>query len=133
MAILYSISAILADDSLDDESSEDSKCEQIEQLIPRLGWPNVLSELLKILGEDRRRRDYEVAAEVLWGAALDARDLPVNRVIALLYYRFDPSGDSEDNLVWSITSKLKRVDYLSEYDPVHDPAVQAELAVIKAG
>ena len=67
----------------------------------------------------------------LWGAALDGRDLPADRVIALLYHRLDPGDGGENNLAWSITSKLKRVGYLSDYDPLQDAAVRAELAVLR--
>lgn len=132
MTLPSHLDAILANDSLDDESSRESKCERIEQLVSARSWPTVLIALLDILSTDRRTRDYQVAAEVIWGAVLDGRPLPANRVIALLYHRFDPSGRAENNLVWSITSKLKGVDYLSEYNPLNDCEIQAELAKIKA-
>lgn len=134
MAALRDIEAILADDALDDESSDDSKCGRIEQLIGDVGWPTVRDSILALLADAaRRQRDHEVAAEVLWSAVLDGREMPADRVIALLYNRFDPCGNAEDNLVWSITSKLRGVDYLSEYKPLQDPGVQAELAAIRAG
>jgi hypothetical protein len=134
MAALVDINAVLADDALDDDSSDDSKCERIERLIGVVGWAAVRDNILAILADaGRRRRDHEVAAEVLWGAVLDGREMPADRVIALLYNRFDPRGDTEDNLVWSIASKLKGLDYLSEYQPLQDPGVQAELAAIRAG
>ena len=134
MAVLADMDAILADDVLDDESSEGSKCEEIERLIGRVDWSTVRDSILSVLADSgRRRRDHEVAAEVLWGAVLDGREMPADRVIALLYNRFDPRGEAEDNLVWSITSKLKRVDYLSDYEPLQDPGVKAELAAIRAG
>jgi hypothetical protein len=133
MSALGEIEAILADDWLDAEFAEDSKCERIEQLIDSAGWTAVLADILAILADGkRRRRDHEVAAEVLWGAVLDDREMPADRVVALLYNRFDPRGDAEDNLVWSMTSKLKGLDYLSAYDPLQDPNVQAELAAIRA-
>ena len=128
------IDAILADDTLDDESSVESKCERIERLIKGADWSEVLGCILALLTDaGRRRRDHEVAAEVLWSALLDRREMPADRVIALLYSRFDLRGDAEDNLVWSIASKLKGVSYLSEYQPLQDPGVLAELASIKAG
>jgi hypothetical protein len=43
------------------------------------------------------------------------------------HYRFDPRGDAEDNLAWSITSKLKGVGYLADYLALDDPGVQAEI------
>jgi hypothetical protein len=36
-AVAAAIDAILADDALDDESLDDSKCERIERLIERVG------------------------------------------------------------------------------------------------
>jgi hypothetical protein len=133
MAVLAAIETILVDDALDDDACEDSKCERIERLIANAGWDRVRESMLDLLTANRRVRDYQVAAEVLWAAALDGRELPADRVIALLYHRFDPRGDNEDNLVWSITSTLKGVGYLSEYRPLQDPDVQAELAAIRAG
>lgn len=52
--------------------------------------------------------------------------MPVDFIIALMYYRFDPTGEEEDNLVWSITAKLKKVHYLSDYAPLNDPNVLIE-------
>src|SRR5687768_1253036 len=104
MSVLAEIDAIMVDDALDDESSDDSKCERIERLIGSIDWATVRDSILALLADaGRRRRDHEVAAEVLWGAVLDGREMPADRVIALLYNRCDPLGDAEDNLVWSIT------------------------------
>ena len=109
------------------------QCEAIECLIPQLGWHSVRAAMIDVLAAERPRVDHQVAMEVFWGAVLDKREMPENRIIALLYHRFDPRSDSEDNLVWSITSKLKGVDYLSEYEPLHDPGVKAELAALRGG
>ena len=65
------------------------------------------------------------------GAALDGRQIQINKLIALLHHRFDPRGDAEDNLVWSITCKLKNVGYLSDYEPLNDPGVKEELKAIR--
>jgi hypothetical protein len=74
-----------------------------------------------------------VAAEVLWGAVLDRREIPADRIIALLCYRLSPPDEYEDNLVWSITSELRGIDYLSDYNPYHDPLIQRELEAIRMG
>jgi hypothetical protein len=58
-------------------------------------------------------------------------NLPANELIAWLYHRFDPDGQTEDNEVWSITSKLKGVGYLSEYQPLCDPGVLRYLRTIR--
>ena len=130
MALIPIINSILADDSRDSDECEESKCEAIEDLIPSYGWEAVLKVLLNVLLDDERRtRDYEVAAEVFWGAALDNRDLsPENKVIALLYYRLPKDKNNyENNLVWSIASRLKHVDYLSDYEPLKDGGVIEEM------
>lgn len=122
------ISQILEDDSLDLENSDLSKCEVIEQLIPELGWLTVYAEMISIL-EDQNQcpRNWHTAAEVLWGAVLDKRDLSeTGKLIALLYLRLGNS-DGDENLAWSITSELKGVSYLSSYDPMKDPEVVAEI------
>jgi hypothetical protein len=115
------------------DTEAESPAERIEHLIPKYGWPAVCDLLLEILASERSPADYQTVAEVLWGAALDGRAMPADRVIALLYYRFDPQGDQEDNLVWSITAKLRGIGYLSKYRPLDDPGVRAELASIKRG
>jgi hypothetical protein len=74
-----------------------------------------------------------VALQVLWGAACDAREMPVARTIALIVHNFDVTGDDQDNLAWSVVARLKGVSYLSEYDPRSDPEVHRELAALSVG
>ena len=134
MPILPEVETILADESPGDAPGDESKCERIERLIETAGWDVVRDSILAVLTADRRWEDYRTATEVLWGAALDHRPMPVDRVIALLYRRLRRNGGADDldeNLVWSITATLKRVGYLSDYDPLNDPAVQAELAALR--
>ena len=124
---MEALQKILADDSLDLEDAEESKCEKIEELIRHYGWKSIESCLLQVLEADSLRcKDWNTAAEVFWGAVLDERDLSADRVIALLYQRL-PGDEYSANLAWSIASKLKGVGYLSDYDPLADPGVQAEL------
>src|SRR5262245_13758747 len=129
MFLFEEIEAILAAPRKD--AGDFSQSEAIERLIPRFGWPGVRDALLGILTKQRSRADYQVAAEVIWGAVLDKRDMPADRVIALLCHRFDPRDEATENLIWSITSKLRGVDYLSTYDPRDDPRVQRELTGIR--
>ncbi len=124
------IEAILANEELDREDAPSSKCEEIEKLIPELGWDAVLEIILEILRTDRCTDDWRTAAEVLWGAALDRRPMPVDLVIAHLCHRWPPD-EEEDNLAWSITAKLKKVGYLSEYEPLSDPAVCEQLVRLR--
>jgi hypothetical protein len=134
MAILPGVGTILADDAQGDAPGDESKSERIERLIEAAGWDAVRDSILAILRADRRPQDDRTATEVLWGAALDRRPMPADRVIALLYHRLERLGGGaeglDENLAWSITSTLKCVGYLSDYDPLNDPAVQAELAAL---
>jgi len=127
------IDRVLVDDSLDDDSREEGKCELIEALIPEHGWEDVQQAMIAVLeDENRRQADYMTAAQLFWGAALDRRSLQVSKVIALLYHRLQPDpGSDESNLAWSIVCKLKGVDYLSEYNPLDDPEVEAEMRRIR--
>jgi hypothetical protein len=61
---------------------------------------------------------------MFWSAVWDKRNIPADELIALLYYRFQTTEhEGLDNWVWSITSHLKGVGYLSEYEPLKDPGV----------
>ena len=125
------IAEILADDWLDDESVEITKVDEIESLIEDVGWPAVRECLLEVLRDDGQSRNWRTAADAFWGAVLDRRDLPTDELIALLHHRFDPTGLVEDDLVWSIVSKLKGIDYLSDYEPLRDPGVIEELRKVR--
>ncbi len=131
MTLSKKIDAILSDPQRGLEDFED--VEAIAALIPRYGWEVVRDAMLDLLvADDRPEDDYYLAASVIW-CEMDKHPVPADRVIALLYHRFDPLGDQENNLVWSITSKLRGVGYLSDYEPLKDPKVQAELEAIRRG
>jgi hypothetical protein len=125
------VDEILADNRLDDESSEPSRAEVIEALIDEFGWEPIRECMLDILRDNHQEVNWRTAAHVFWGAVLDRRELPVDELIAWLYHRFDPEGQTEDNEVWSITSKLKGVDYLSNYEPLRDPGILHYLRAIR--
>ena len=110
------------------EEGDPFRAEAIEALIPEHGWREVLEVLLRILRENSLDH-CRTAAEVIWGAVLDEREMPADRVIAHLYFRW--SGPEEDNLVWSITAKLKHVDYLSDYNALADAGVLEELEALR--
>jgi hypothetical protein len=129
--IREAINAILADDRLNDESSDPTKAEAIEALIGEFGWEAVRDGMLDVLRDDRQAAHWRTAAHVFWGAVLDRRQVPADELIAWLYHRFDPEGRAEDNDVWGITSKLKGVGYLSDYQPLRDPGVLHHLRAIR--
>jgi hypothetical protein len=103
------INEILADDRLDDESSDPTKAEVIEWVIDEFRWVAIRDCMLEAVREDHQETRWRTAAHFSWGAVLDRRQLPADELIAWLDHRFDPECQTEDNEVWSITSKLKRV------------------------
>ena len=131
MRVRERIDEILADDRLDQEEIEESKTEAIEALVELFGWASVRDCMMDVLRDNSQESHWRTAADVFWGAALDKRDIPADELIALLYYRFDPDGQAEDNLVWSIASELKAVSYMSSYEPLRDPEVAREFQKIR--
>lgn len=129
MSLHESVAAILADASLDDEADarDSSRVEELEKLILVFGWEALEVAMLTILASSNRQDHWQVAAGFFWGAVLDHRPLDRDRLIAHLCFRFT----DDDDTVWSITCKLKSVDYLSDYDPRRDPAVQRELDALQ--
>ena len=120
-------------DAIFARASDEDAQDQIDALITPGSWPLVCEHVLAVLEDPQRSRaEWELAAAVMWGACCDERPLPVDRTIALVYARLPADADSsESNLAWSIASKLKRVGYLSEYDPLRDPHIVLELARIR--
>jgi hypothetical protein len=131
MSLTEKVAAILADTALDseDDPRDSSRVEELQKLVPMIGWAALETEMLARLAADDDQDHWQVAAGVFWEAVLDRRVLEVDRIIAHLYFQFP----SEDNLAWSITTKLKHLDYLSEYDPLQDPGVLAELGALRTG
>lgn len=123
------IDSILSNKSADDEARDTSRAEEIELLAGKFEWQRLQRALLSVLQDDSRGADqWQVVAAVFWGAVLDGRDLAADEVIALVYHRLPPDGEMvESNLAWSIASKIRGVDYLSDYDPLADPDVRRYL------
>lgn len=118
--------------SADPADDDDDAVERIEAAIEEHGWVAIRDALMAVL-EDAMRTvlQWEIAAAAIWGAVLDRRPMHADRVIALVYARLSREGELENNLAWSIAAKLRGVGYLSEYDPLADPAVLAELRSIR--
>src|SRR5688572_9806863 len=102
MPLRERINAILVDERLDDECSEPTKAEATEALIGEFGWDVVCEAMFDVLRDNQAMAHWRTALHVFWGAILDRRSLPVDELIAWLYFRFDPDGQHEDNDVWSI-------------------------------
>ena len=114
-------------DTEDFESSKADKCEEIESFIENYSWEVIQSALVEMLKDIKLDTyDYDVIAQVFWGAVLDKRIIDTNKVIALLYLRL-PAGSDLENLIWSITHRLKGVGYLSDYEPLEDPDIIKEM------
>jgi hypothetical protein len=122
--------AILDDPALDEAEDTGSKAECIEALIEEHGWDALLACLCGLLHRGNETTDWLAIADVFWGATLDKRPMPADAVIALLYGRFQRAGVCDEhsgNLLWSITSRLKGVGYLSDYEPLHDSGVRSQM------
>lgn len=109
-----------------EESDRDLE-DLLAPVIAEQGWPPVGEALLGVLEADEPDL-WRDAAGALWAIVLDRCELDPNRVIALVYHRLGASAsDHDSNLAWSVASRLKGVGYLSDYDPLADPAVLREL------
>lgn len=125
--LVSKIDTILKEESFDAEEPELTRTECIETLIQQYGWTEVQQVLFEILCDNIYSKDeYGEVAHVFFGAALDGKSVQVNKAIALLYYRLGQYNEYENEL-WSITSKLKGLDYLAEYDPMKDEEILREL------
>ena len=133
MEIRHQIRTILMNDALDADDCETGKCEEIERLIEVHGWDAIQAILVDMLEDDHLNiSDFDVIAQVFWGAVLDKRVMDINKTIALLYMKLPPDDEHLDNLVWSITIRLKGIGYLSDYNPLEDPDVLKEMDKYKS-
>lgn len=123
------VTAILADAAYDNVEGDETPSDAIKALVEAYGWDAVLNALLAVLRDDSAQPFWRDVSVVLF-ATLD-RPMPVNQVIGLLYRRLIEDVPAEyeldENLVWSITRNLKGVAYLSDYEPLQDPAIIAEM------
>lgn len=53
------------------------------------------------------------------------------KTIAILHNCLTLSEEVDGNLIWTITIHIKKVAYLSDYEPFHDQAVLSEMDKIK--
>ena len=104
--------------------------EEEESVLSRHKWEDVQAALIYILLDDQcSEDDYERAAEIIWDAVLARKEIKKDLIIGLLYYRLgDMNTPYDNNLIWSITTELKNLDYAnSAYDPYKDEAVSMKL------
>jgi hypothetical protein len=122
------LSSILADSKYDDPQSEDTRSDAIEREVKTQGWEPVFRFLQELLENVELKRYWGDAIIVIWGEVMRGRSFDPDRVIAILCRCQKLNADLDGNLIWSIVSKLKKVGYLSKYDPLQDPGVLRELA-----
>ncbi|MEQ1753292.1 MAG: hypothetical protein ABL973_04085 [Micropepsaceae bacterium] len=124
------IQEILADATFDTEDCLDSRDEAIWELVGTYGWECVLAEMIAVLRDDKAKAHWIEASVVIW-RGIDL-PMPAVQVIALLHRRLlehlPAEHELDENLVWSITCNLKQIDYLSDYQPMRDPEIIAEMA-----
>ena len=106
--------------------SEDAIEYVSETILPQYDWNDVQEALINILLDNNRKdKDYETAAEIIWEAVLDGKPVKKTPVVGLLYYRLgNKEAPYENNLIWSIATKLYDLDYAnSEFNPLKDPEI----------
>ena len=106
--------------------SEDAIEYVSETILPQYDWNDVQEALINILLDNNRKdRDYETVAEIIWEAVLDGKPVKKTPVVGLLYYRLgNKEAPYENNLIWSIATKLYDLDYAnSEFNPLKDPEI----------
>lgn len=106
--------------------SEDAIEYVSETILPQYDWNDIQEALINILLDNNRKdRDYETVAEIIWEAVLDGKPVKKTPVVGLLYYRLgNKEAPYENNLIWSIATKLYDLDYAnSEFNPLKDPEI----------
>ena len=106
--------------------SEDAIEYVSETILPQYDWNDVQEALINILLDNNRKdKDYETVAEIIWEAVLDGKPVKKTPVVGLLYYRLgNKEAPYENNLIWSIATKLYDLDYAnSEFNPLKDPEI----------
>ena len=106
--------------------SEDAIEYVSETILPQYDWNDVQEALIYILLDNNRDdKEYETVAEIIWEAVLDGKSVKKVPVVGLLYYRLgNKEAPYENNLIWSIATKLYDLDYAnSEFNPLKDPEI----------
>src|SRR5689334_6414745 len=92
-------------------------------------WEKVRTGLLNILYDNDQSLWNETIRYIYFfqseGYLFDVK------TIAALYDCLILCEDLDGNLIWTITIKIKSINYLSDYEPFHDPEVVSEMDRIK--
>ena len=120
------VNEILKMDIDDNELLDFSRSDLIYRfLVEEYGWDEVQQSLFQALIDKKTKEDYITIAQTFWYAILDILDIDRDKAVALINYRCNPyDSPYEDNLAWSITSKLYSLDYAnSEYNAFRDEKI----------
>ncbi len=120
------VNEILKMDIDDNELLDFSRSDLIYRfLVEEYGWNEVQQSLFQALIDKKTKEDYVTIAQTFWYAILDNLDIDRDKAVALINYRCNPyDSPYEDNLAWSITSKLYSLDYAnSEYNAFRDEKI----------
>ena len=112
------------------EIKSSSSDEAEESLLSRNKWDDMQAALISILLDDQcTKAEYDKVAEILWDAILAEKGVQKDLFIGLLYYRLgNRNAPYDNNLIWSITAELKKLDYAnSGYNPFEDEAISQKL------
>lgn len=110
----------------------------VQALVERIGWPTPLAEAMAILADDGLRGFWHQAMPVVfWAQARDETRIPPGGdaldCIARLYVCLEREPKLDENLAWSIASRLKGVSYLSDWNPLLDRQVCLRMASMRLG
>jgi hypothetical protein len=93
-------------------------------------WEDVRNGLLNILYENDQSLWNETILYIYFLQYKGYTWEPA-KTIAILNNCLSLSEELDGNLIWTITIKIKSINYLSEYEPYHDPEVLDEMRKIE--
>lgn len=105
--------------------------EAMDAFISLHGWRAAERALFEILKDSSSTEaECAAAADLLWSAVLDDRDIDKEAAVGLLYYRLgDKNAPYANNTIWSIAAALYDLDYAnSDFNPLKDDRILKKLA-----
>ncbi len=96
-------------------------------------WEDVRDILFSILLDNGQIDIWYDVCAFIYSSIGKGKDWPVDQTIALLYTCLEVSEQLDENVVWSITKDLKKIEYLADYDPYKDEPVVDEMKKINRG
>lgn len=124
----------------DDEDSFELFEEKINELGHEYGWDNVVAETISLLLDKNHKKGWYYSVSILNWVIEDGHTLPFewSYIVAVLYRCLELEPNlcvdevlDAENLVWSISQTIRRVDYLSDWNPLTDPEVVKHMETLK--